>query len=234
MNDENTIQPEVPQANEQVFISEPAVDEHKHPQPPLLTASLVMNAILLIGLVILYILFFTSKKEEQVKIPFAFQKTGGNSMKVVFVNIDTLNSRYEFVKVLKNDLEGTGKRLQNEILGEQAAFEKEAADFQKQVAANTIPEDRAKIIYEALMQKQQALMEKKDRYTQQVGEKEMDMNKRLLDTVSNFLKRYNRIYRYDYILGFREAGEILVGNDTLDITNDVLGALNKEYDSRKK
>jgi len=77
-------------------------------------------------------------------------------------------------------------------------------------------------------------VDKKDRYTQQVADKEMKMNLTLLDTVTNFLKRYNRTYKYDYIMGLKTAGEILVANDTLDITKDVLNALNKSYQEREK
>ncbi len=234
MQDENNIQPEIPQAGEEIFSTETFIEEPPRPKTDLLKISLVLNGILLIGMVILYILFFTAKKTEQVAIPMAFQKVNGKAMKVVYVNIDSLNSKYEFVRMLKNDLEGTGKKLQAEILGEQSAFEKEAADFQKQVGANTITEERAKIVYEALMQKQQALLEKKDRYTQQVAEKELAMNLRLLDTVTNFLKRYNRHFNFDYILGFKTAGEILVASDSLDITREVLNALNKEYSEKKK
>jgi outer membrane protein len=153
---------------------------------------------------------------------------------VVFVNIDSLNNQYLFVKKLKVELESTGKRYEAEILAEQAAFEKEANIFQKQAAANAIPEDKAKIMYEALMQKQQALVEKKDRYTQQVAEKEQAMHVTLLDTVTNFLKRYNRSYKFDYILGYANAGQILLANDTLDITKDVVKELNKEYQEKSK
>ena len=60
------------------------------------------------------------------------------------------------------------------------------------------------------------------------------MNLRLLDTITNFLKRYNEIYKFDYILTYKMAGDILIANDTLDITNDVLKTLNKEYQERKK
>jgi outer membrane protein len=201
---------------------------------PLLRMSLILNGVMLIGLVILYILFFTSRKAEVMKPAPMVQKAGGKAMSLVYVNIDSLNTKYEFVKVLKNDLETTGKKLQAEIQTEQSAFEKEAADFQKQVANNAIPEAKAKIQYEALMEKQQAIGEKKDRYTQEVANKELDMNLRLLDTVTNFLKRYNRKFNYDYILGMKTAGEIIVANDSLDITKDVLNSLNNEYSARKK
>src|ERR1039457_1820112 len=168
--------------------STPVVKENHQMKQKILILSVTLNIIMLIGLVVLYVLFFTTKKTESVTMAPVMQKSGHKTVPLVYVNIDTLNVRYEFVKVLKNDLESTGKKLQSEILEEQNAFEKEGADFQKQVAANAIPEAKAKVIYEALMEKQQAINEKKDRYTQEVANKEIDMNLRLLDTVTNFLK----------------------------------------------
>jgi outer membrane protein len=60
------------------------------------------------------------------------------------------------------------------------------------------------------------------------------MNETLIDTVTNFLKRYNKVYKFDYILGYKMAGEILLANDTLDITSDVVKALNQEYKDKGK
>lgn len=225
MQDENKSVPDSDQVAYEVISSTP--------KKTMFNLSILLNVILFIGLVVLYILFFTSRQKE-TPVPRAFMSATGKHMSVVFVNIDSLNAKYDFVKSLKTDLEALGKRYQSEILSEQTEFEKEAADFQKRVSANTIPEAKAKIEYDALMQKQQALVEKKDRYTQEVADKEMNLNLKLLDTVTNFLKRYNRRFHYDYILGFKTAGEILVANDTLDITKDVLNILNKEYSDKIK
>jgi len=153
---------------------------------------------------------------------------------IVYVNIDTLNEHYEFVKTLKQNLESTGNRLQREVINEQTALEKEAADFQRQISTNSITEDRARVVYQELMAKQQALMEKKERYTQQVAEQEFNMNIQLLDTVNSFLARFNKQFGYDYILAYRSAGEILTASNKLDITQQVLDQLNKEYAARKK
>jgi outer membrane protein len=190
--------------------------------------------VLFAAVIVLYLLHFTGGKADGSPVTLAQKAVSGQGSSIVFVNIDTLNEKYEFVKVLKNDLESTGKRLQNEILNDQSGLEKEAAAFQKQIASNAITEEKAKAVYEELMQKQQALMEKKDRYTQMVAEQEYKMNIRLLDTVTNFLKRYNREAGYDYIMGYKTAGEILVANDTLEITKQVLEAINKEYKDSKK
>jgi Skp family chaperone for outer membrane proteins len=55
-----------------------------------------------------------------------------------------------------------------------------------------------------------------------------------LDTVTNFLKRYNRSYNFDYILGYANSGQILLASETLDITGDVVKELNKEYQEKGK
>lgn len=194
----------------------------------------VLGIILLLALIILYVLHFAGPKPSVTTPAAAIQKASGKQLSVVFVNLDSLNAHYEFVKVLRRDLESTGKKLQTEVLNEQAALEKEANEFQRQMAANIIPEEKAKVIYEQLMQKQQMLMQKKEQYTQQVAEQEMNMNLRLVDSVTDFLKRFNRQYQFDYIMGYKPGGEILVSNDTLDITKPVLEELNKEYRQRKK
>jgi len=122
MEDEHFEKPENYQANEELhtFLKEekPALPKRPFFSPPTFT-----EWILLLGLIVLFVIFFSSKNTEKI-VPLAFQKAGTKSTSVVFVNIDSLNAKYEFVKLLKGDLESTGKRMQNEILSEQAEFEK--------------------------------------------------------------------------------------------------------------
>ena len=233
MQDENMPNPDNSQVNEENYTSTPS-ENGKPAKKPVFSFSNIVSLIMLIGLIVLYILFFTANKAPEPQAQMAIQKSGAKSISVAFVNIDSLNENYKFVKALKTDLESTGKRLQIEILTEQSNLEKEAADFQRQVTNNTITEEKAKMVYEELMQKQQNLMDKKDRYTQQVAEQELHLNLQLLDTVTNFLKRYNRSYGFDYVLTYKTGGDILIANDTLDITKDVVNLLNQEYNPGKK
>ncbi len=236
MQEENIEFPESTQEVETRFQGvEPVVIEQSHKAPFFaFNFNTILGLVLLLGLIVLYALHFTDRSTTVSSPPLAVQKSAGKQLSVVFVNIDSLNTHYEYVKVLRRALEGTGKRLQTEVLAEQAALEKEANDFQRQMSSNSIPEEKAKVIYEQLMQKQQLLMQKKERYTQQVAEQEMNMNLQLVDSVTAFLKRFNRQYQFDYIMGYKAGGEILVSNDTMDITKSVLEELNKEYEQRKK
>jgi len=227
------IVPETPQDADSVT---QAKEEIRNVKPGFCTFNLntILLLLLFVGLVVLYILFFSFHSGSKKNAGFAAKATTGKELSIAFVNIDTLNEKYAFVKVLKSDLEGTGKRLQSEVLAEQSALEKEVATFQRQVSSNTISEEKAKMVYEDLMQRQQTLMEKKEKYTQMVADQEYNMNMRLLDTVNNFLKRFNQKAGYDYILSYRTAGDILIANDTLDITGVVLEQINEEYQKSKK
>jgi len=236
MQEENFEKPQMNEDAENLSPHQEIISKPADAKPPFFTFNFntLLCLVLLAGLVVLYVLFFKSGQSIERPIPLGAQKASGKTLSVAFVNLDSLNVHYEYVNILRRDLENTGKKLQSEVLAEQAALEKEGADFQRQVSANAIPEDKAKIIYEQLMKKSSLLDQKKQHYTQQVADQEMSMNLRLVDSVTAFLKRFNRQYRFDYIMGFKTGGEILIASDTLDITKPVLDALNTEYLQRKK
>lgn len=194
---------------------------------------LVVNMVLLAGLVVLYILFFTGGKSgNDSRIAGAVAKASSGQVSVAFVNNDSILEHYELVKKLKKELQAKGDRYSAEVAGKQATFEKDAAYFQEQVQKKSISEQSAQEIYASLMENQQKIYDLRDRYASELQQSETDMNVALLDSVMNFLQRYNKKYKFDYILGFNKGGNILYANDTLDITKDVIRELNEEYRSR--
>jgi len=193
---------------------------------------LAMNLLMLFGLIVLYVLFFTSGSKNGDSIAGAVAKANRGSISVAFVNNDSILNNYDLVKKMRADLEAKGKRLEGEVAAKQKAFEKDAAYFQEQVQKKTISEQSAQEIYGQLQQNQQKIYELRDRYAAELQQSEMDMNVSLLDSVMNFLQRYNENYKFDYILGFTKGGNILLANDTLDISDDVLKELNIEYQKK--
>ena len=212
-----------------------AADEHSHPKHPffVFTVNTLLGLIVLAGLIVLYIVVL-SKKESPAQLPVSVQNSKGKAISVVYLNLDTLNIKYELIRNLRKDLEVTVNKLQSELKKDEESLQKDGADFQQKVQEKAISEDKAKQIYEILMQRQQKLMEKKDQYSQMMTQQQIAMNTRLTDSLQNFLKRFNKTYRFDYIIGFKSDGEVLIANDSLDITPTVIGAINKEYQERKK
>ena len=65
---------------------------------------------------------------------------------------------------------------------------------------------------------------------QQESQSEMDT---LVKKVKGFIKDYGEQNNYTYILGANEAGSVLYGNKTKDITESVLQALNEAYGKKE-
>ena len=190
---------------------------------------LALNLVTLVGIIILFILHFTGSGSKSSSISGAIGKASKGAISVAFVNNDSILSHYELVKKMRADLEAKGKRLEGEVAAQQKSFEKDAAYFQDQVKKKAISDQSAQEIYGQLQQNQQKIYALRDRYTAELQQSEMDMNVALIDSVMNFLKRYNEKYKFDYILGFTKGGNILYANDTLDVTNDVIKELNAAY-----
>jgi len=196
-------------------------------QPKTNPLLLALTLVALAGVIILFILHFTGSKSSAVS--GALDKASKGAITVAFVNNDSILSHYELVKKMRADLEAKGKRLEGEIASQQQAFEKDAAYFQDQVKKKALSDKSAQEIYGQLQQNQQKIYALRDRYAAELQQSELDMNVALIDSVMNFLKRYNEKYKFDYILGFTKGGNILYANDTLDVTNDVIKELNAAY-----
>jgi outer membrane protein len=65
-------------------------------------------------------------------------------------------------------------------------------------------------------------------------EEEQVMNRQVLDYITKFLEENKSEYNYQFILGKSFGSVVLYSDSTLDITERVLGALNKKYQSEKK
>jgi outer membrane protein len=207
------------------------MEEIKPDKKPTGQVLLYVNVVLFIGLAILYIVVFGHKTPE-TKVTGSQTVQPGRPLKIAFVNSDSILVNYKMAIIKKNELEAKSNSLQAEITQKQKAFEKDANYFQEQVNKNALSQQSAQEIYEELMKEQQKIYSLQDQYSAELSQNEMDINMMLLDTLTNFLKRYNIPYGYDYILGFNKAGNIFLTNEKYDITDAVIEGLNKEYDIR--
>jgi len=190
--------------------------------------NIILNIIALIGVIVLFVLYFT-------KNPCSYSsgtKSKKSSMAIHFINSDSIMGNYELVKVMKTDLEAKQKKAEDNFAIQQKSFETQVIEYQKKMQANSLSIEQAKNTEKQLGQQQQTLLDLKDQLSQILADEELKMNIALQDTIMNFLKRYNRKHNYDYILGFSKGSGILLANDSLDITKEILKGLNEEYSAK--
>lgn len=186
----------------------------------------------LLGVIVLFILyFFVNKGEDAINNEVSnIQK---KTVSIGFVNSDTIMENYSLVKNMKDSLEAKQTAAEASFTSQQTAFENSVLDYQTKMKANSLSIEEATKTETLLTQQQEYLYKLNEELSTKLAEEEVKMNAMLQDSIMNFLKRYNKKYNFDYILGFAPGSGILYANDSLDITNDVLDGLNKDYKSEK-
>ncbi|MEY5049631.1 MAG: hypothetical protein RLZZ175_2990 [Bacteroidota bacterium] len=205
----------------------------------------ITNAILGIAVIVLFVLFFTEKKNESpllsqdgndsTKIEIVKPKIANNTLlkeaKVVYVNADSLMKYAEFYKVMKKEAEAKKTKLESKYQAQGQAFQAEVQAFQQK--AQTMSQEEGMQAQQALEMKQRQLQEAS--YQEQAKlEKEMiNMNLNLDKKVNKFLKQYALSKGYRFILTYSPNSDVLYANDSLDVTSEVANGLNEMYLSEK-
>ena len=152
--------------------------------------------------------------------------------RIAYINIDTLNEKYQmisdYVKVLKNKRTVLETQFQNMNM-----------KFQQDYEAAQIAAESGKLLPTEMemkkrdLEQQQRELENKQIQMDKLAYDMQEKNDELQRTVKDFLIR-NYAGKYDYILAYTSTvPSILMTNPKLEITYQVLDALNAEYSSKK-
>lgn len=153
--------------------------------------------------------------------------------KIVYVNSDSLLTKYQYFKDLKVKLDAKSKTAQTDLASKQQAFQREVSQYQQQ--ANTLPADQRAATEERLARKQQELQA----YSQNAGaalqNEQASENEKLYDKVADYLKGYAKKKGYKMVLTYAKGNSaILFADESLDVTSEVIVGLNEAYKSDKK
>ncbi len=178
----------------------------------------------------------TDADTSQVTLPSApetkRQADSAPTGKIVYVNIDQLNEQSLEIA----DLVAESKRRQNSIErsveGLRERYQQKVEDFQRSQQAGIAPESelRAKAKEIENIEREAANKQMQmDDLTMDISEK----NQKFQKTVRDFLQKWNQ-GRYDFILSYSETvPTMLLGNSNLEVTEEVIAELNREYKNRK-
>ena len=153
--------------------------------------------------------------------------TPGGGAKIAYVNIDTLEDKYELLKTKRTDFRSRQGQMEGELQRSYQQMQADAAEVQKKAQANTLTQSEYESAQKRLMQMQQSLETRKQTLTEQLMAEQEKFNKELKESLDAFLEEYNKTRGYDYILSYSAAGSsILYVNKQMDITKDVVDGMN--------
>jgi outer membrane protein len=165
--------------------------------------------------------------------PAAAAATGDSKETIVYINSDSLLSKYDYAKDMNKRLEDKGKSSQSDLQAKGQAFQREVADYQKNAA--TLAADQRQATEQRLQRKQQELQGYQQNATAEFQQSQATENTKLYDKIADFTKAYAKEKGYKLVLTFSKANPtVLYGDATLDVTADVVKRLNDAYAKDKK
>jgi outer membrane protein len=165
--------------------------------------------------------------------PTAAAATGDSKETIVYINSDSLLSKYDYAKDMNKRLEDKGKSSQSDLQAKGQAFQREVADYQKNAA--TLAADQRQATEQRLQRKQQELQGYQQNATAEFQQSQATENTKLYDKIADFTKAYAKEKGYKLVLTFSKANPtVLYGDATLDVTADVVKRLNDAYAKDKK
>jgi len=191
--------------------------------------SLIVSIVSLAAVIVLYILFFFfNDKPGEEKAPMQTKTVEqAKPLKIAYVKADSVILNYDLAQDLHDEFTKKQEAYNTEYGSKRQSFEKEAAAFQEKLQrGGFLTEQRAIQERDRLLGKEKEIVKLDQELSGKLAELQAANNKRVLDSLLNYLEQYNKQKNYDYIFN---GADILIGDEASNLTLEVLQALNERY-----
>lgn len=196
--------------------------------------SIALQAVLLVAVAVLFYLHFSGGKNPNTTshIPVAIPKEIKGSQ-IVFVNLDTLNEHYEYLKDLSASAKAQHQTLERQYMSQAQKLQDEFVTLQQNVQKGLFTEKEAMIEQELLLKKRGKLDEIEFKM-QQLMDKIEEQNYQAQENLKSYIAEYNRTSNYSYVIAYTDnLPVVLFADPGHDITRDILDGLNQRYRAEK-
>ena len=191
---------------------------------------IICNAVLLLGLIGIYIIHFTGvgiKSKVNADATAPLEKEGG--LTIAYVNTDTLLAKYQYAIDMEQEL--LAYKDQQEAYGRQQMekFQNDYQEYLKNGANMTLTQQQQK---EAeLKQRAEKMSTLEQELSAKILERQMSENTKLLNAIFAYVREYNAAnQQFDIILRktFNDSPTLYL-NPAMDIIDEIVKGLNEEY-----
>ncbi|HMX40882.1 MAG TPA: OmpH family outer membrane protein [Saprospiraceae bacterium] len=188
--------------------------------------SLILNIILLAAVAHLY--YLNLKKSSPASPAIVAPSSQQMGARIAFVESDTLNEKYEWLKQQSEAIEQRIKSAENSLATKQQSLMKDASALEERARGGNLTQADYEKQMAALQQRSEKIRDEEARLTKSLADEQKKAYDELYAKVEAKLKMLSDQIGYDYILSYKRGGPILLASDSLDITKQVLDLLNAE------
>ena len=160
----------------------------------------------------------------------AADAAGSSNMKIAFVEIDSLLTKYNFWNDVTEQMIKKEENIRTTLNEKAKKLEKDMAEFQRKYENNGFASpERAQQEYNRIQKQQQDLQELQQKLTAELANEQQKNNLELRDSINSFINVYNKDKGYDLIISNAAMDNLIYGNPAFNITNEIIEGLNARY-----
>jgi outer membrane protein len=179
----------------------------------------------------LYILHFSGGKSNVSGVEGTNDEGSISGFKIAYIKVDSLVVNYDFALEMHDGFTKQQDAYTKEYSEKRSKFESQAAAFQEKVQrGGFLTQESAMAERDRLMGLEQQVGKLDQDLSSKLAQMQADNNKQLLDSVMTYLKVFNKDRKYNYIFN---AAEVLIGDESHNLTKEVLVGLNARYSKEK-
>lgn len=196
--------------------------------------SITLNAVLLIAVAILFYMVLSepNNAESQNTIINEDSTTTEQSLKIAFINTDTLWEKYDLVKVLRSELESKQAQFKSQLEGKVKGLESKYLKLREDAPMLTQAEGEKRQM--ALMQEEEGIGQMQEELAIKLGEAEDNMKRKIKANLDRQLEKIKEERGLDMILDYSTTSSLLLADSTMSITDIVVSQLNIEFNEANK
>lgn len=192
-------------------------------------ASLVLNGILLVAVIVLYVLFFNEKKGATVPLKGQVVNTAvpGGGTRIAYFDMDSLEKGYNKIVDVRTRLKNQEQNIGNELATLKKTYMGRVSALQQK--AQQMSQQEGEAAQAEINQMQQSLQQKEAALTQSYQDEQFKTMQDINKTIEEYLKTYNQQKGYTFIFSHQPGDFIYYKDSVYNITGDLLSGLNSAY-----
>lgn len=194
--------------------------------------SYIINGVLAVAIIVLFVLFFTSNKNNTPQTTtLAFSEGDSTSvLPIAYVNVDTLLTHYNLYNDSNEELILEQKKFESTAQQKKKQLESEYGDFNKKLQNNAfLSQDRAEQEAARIQKLEVSIQNDLQRLQTEIMQKQAKMNSQIFDSIRVNLDDYNKKANYQVIFSNTGFDNILVAKESYDITKTMISQMNSRY-----
>ena len=156
-------------------------------------------------------------------------------MKIAYVEIDTLLSKYNFCVDLNEAMVKKSENVRLTLNKKATELQKQQQDFQNKYQNQAYAsQERAQQEYNRIVKMEQDLQALSNKLQAELADEQAKNSLMLRDSINSFLKEYNKTKGYSMIFSNTGFDNLLYADSVYNITPEIVDGLNARYSAAAK